>query len=125
MDGNNYFTILAGLMTNLSQGSITNTSASSADRPNIDSAYVTHPAEVEIAIAAFKRVREIWDQAGSITIGQKYYPGRHAVQTDEQIYEFIKQNLARVWHASGTCAMGKGGVMDVVPANAESSVPRH
>lgn len=114
MDGNNYFTILAGLMTNLSRGSITISSASSADHPIIDFAYLTHPAEVEIAIAAFKRVREIWDQAGSITIGEEYYPGRDTVHTNEQIYEFIKQNLAPVWHASGTCAMGKGGVMDVV-----------
>lgn len=117
MNGKNYFTACAGLMTNLSRGTIDISSASVTDPPLIDFAYLTHPAEIEIAIAGFKRLRDIMDNAGAITVGDEYYPGRHVVQSDEQIHEFIKDNLAPVWHAAGTCAMGKQGAEDAVVDN--------
>lgn len=108
-DGHNYLTLLTGLMTDLSRGSIGLASASTADSPVINMGYLTHPAELEIAVVAFKRIRDIWDHAGAITVGPEYYPGRDVVRSDndDQIREFVRNNLAPVFHAAGTCAMGK------------------
>lgn len=115
-DGHNYFTLLTALMTNLSRGSISISSASTADPPLIDLGYLTHPAEMDLAIHAFKRLRCIWDNVGELSVGGEFYPGRDAVRTDddEGIAEFVKGNVAPVWHAAGTCAMGKLGDVDAV-----------
>jgi choline dehydrogenase len=79
-----------------------------ADQPLIDLNRLSHPADLEVLVAAFKRGRELWktDAAKSIKIGPELSPGE-AVQTDAQIAAFIKGNLFGIYHASSTCSMGK------------------
>ncbi|TGO11991.1 hypothetical protein BTUL_0097g00430 [Botrytis tulipae] len=116
--GDNFSTIgvFGGVITApLSRGNITIKSASMSDPPVIDLGWFSDPADSEVAVAVFKRIRQIWDSdpAKSIKIGPEILPGV-AVQTDEDILEYIQQNSAPMWHASATCAMGKTGDANAV-----------
>ncbi|PQE34052.1 choline dehydrogenase protein [Rutstroemia sp. NJR-2017a WRK4] len=111
--GENFSTlgIVAGaLMSPFSRGSVSISSASVSDSPVIDLGWFSHPADREIMVAIFKRVREIWntDIGRAITIGPELVPGA-AVQTDEEILAYLTPNLLPEFHASATCGMGKKG----------------
>ena len=105
VDGYNYATVATALVSPLSRGNISISSAHMADPPIINPNWLTHPADVELAIAAFKRQRYVWAQMTNLTIGKEQIPGP-AVQTDEQILNYIRDTLAPVWHAAATCKMG-------------------
>ena len=104
-DGHNYATISTALVSPLSRGNVTINSTSMTDPPLINPNYLSHPADVEMAIAAFKRQRQFWSNVSDITIGPEKIPGL-SVQTDAEILTFIKEALAPVWHAAATCKMG-------------------
>jgi choline dehydrogenase len=105
------------LLTPMSRGNITLRSASISDAPLINLNWLTDAADGEVLIAAFKRVRDMWENpaAADIIAGPEFAPGE-AVSTDAQILEFIKETSQTIWHASSTCAMGKsvmkGAVVD-------------
>ncbi|KAM0308951.1 hypothetical protein ACHAO8_009508 [Botrytis cinerea] len=116
--GDNFSTIgvFGGVLTApLSRGNVTINSSSMLDPPVIDLAWFSDPADSEVAVAIFKRIRQIWDSdpAKSIKIGSEILPGV-AVQTDEEILKYIQENSAPMWHASATCAMGKPGDVNAV-----------
>ncbi|KAL8670951.1 MAG: hypothetical protein Q9168_004534 [Polycauliona sp. 1 TL-2023] len=105
-DGFNYASILSALVSPLSRGTVSISSDSTADPPVIDPNWLTHPMDVQLAIAAFKRQRQLWDDhLQNLTIGEEYNPGP-AVQTDAEILSFIRETLSPVWHAAATCKMG-------------------
>jgi choline dehydrogenase len=111
--GENHTTqgVVAGvLVSTFSRGSVSISSGSVADPPVIDLGWFSHPADREIMVAIFKRVREIWntDIARSISIGPELLPGA-AVQTDKEILAYLTPNLLPECHASATCGMGKKG----------------
>lgn len=108
VDGYNYATIASALVSPLSRGNISITSPSMSDPPLINPNYLSHPADRELAIAAFKRTRDIWRTLSDLTLGEEYYPGA-AVRTDEQILKAVEDSLAPVWHPAATCKMGKMG----------------
>jgi choline dehydrogenase-like flavoprotein len=56
----------------------------------------------------FKRIREVFasNAMDPVVIGDEYLPGNH-VQTDEEILEYIRENVMTLWHPSGTCRMGR------------------
>lgn len=105
VDGYNYATIATALVAPLSRGNITITSASMSDPPVINPNWLTHPADAEVAVAAFQRQRAVWKQMNNITIGPEYYPGP-SVQSDADILRVVRQSLAPIWHAAATCKMG-------------------
>ncbi|MCJ1377520.1 hypothetical protein MMC17_000615 [Xylographa soralifera] len=107
-DGYNYGTLANALVAPLSRGNVTIVSSDTADAPVINPNWLTDPADAEVAVAAFKRSREVWGQLQSITIGPEYFPGA-AVQTDEDILAFIRQSCIQLYHAACTCAMGMAG----------------
>ncbi|KAL8951047.1 MAG: hypothetical protein Q9183_007486 [Haloplaca sp. 2 TL-2023] len=102
-----YATISAALVAPLSRGNITISSADAADPPVINPNWLTDPADVEVAIAAFKRLREIWKYMNGTTIGPEYFPGTTNVSTDAEILDFIGESVVQIWHAASTCKMGK------------------
>jgi len=108
MDGHDYATISAALVAPLSRGTVSINSTDAADPPLINPNWLTHPADREVMVAAFKRVRELWAHLGAVTIGAEYFPGAN-VTSDAQILEFVQEALATVYHASCTCAMGRQG----------------
>ena len=107
-DGYNYATLLAALITPSSRGSVSIASSDTNDAPLIDPNFLAHPADRDVVIAAFKRVREALaaPELREILVGPEYFPGP-AVQTDEEIFDWIKKSFNSVWHAAATCKMGK------------------
>ncbi|KAK3306255.1 glucose-methanol-choline oxidoreductase [Chaetomium strumarium] len=114
-----YISLTAGLVAPLSRGSVSIRSNSLSDAPEIDLKYYVHPEDQAVAIYAFRNLRKILTKFATYndTVGPNHgevNPGP-AVQTDEQILDYIRETAVTVWHASGTCAMlprEKGGVVD-------------
>ncbi|KAF2767043.1 putative GMC oxidoreductase [Teratosphaeria nubilosa] len=110
VDGYNYATITPVLVAPLSLGNVSINSADYLDPPVINPNWLTHPVDQDMAIASFKRCRQIWEQmeALNITIGEEYFPGAK-VKTDDEILEHIQQSMIGIYHGSSTCRMGKVG----------------
>ncbi|KAK1140545.1 hypothetical protein N8T08_010291 [Aspergillus melleus] len=105
-DGHNYATISAGLVAPQSRGTVKLNSSDMNTLPLVDPAFLEDPTDVELAIASFKRCREIWGKLVDLGIAEpEYYPGKN-VTTDEQILEFIQQTMSPIYHVAGTCKMG-------------------
>lgn len=104
-----YATIIAALVATLSRGTISISSADAADPPIINPAWLSHPADKESAILAFKRTRQIWESEPmkGVLVGEEYFPGTKNVSTDAQIWRFIQDSFSTVFHAATTCRMGK------------------
>lgn len=108
-DGFNYGTVVAALVAPLSRGTVTISSADTADPPVIDPRWLTHPADQQVAVAAFNRVRALFatKAMAPVLIGPEYYPGLKGTQTDDQLLAQVRRSFQTVWHASCTCRMGK------------------
>lgn len=102
-----YASPAAALVAPLSRGNVTISSTNTADPPIINPNWLSHPADQELAVAAFKRVRQLMDTdiMRVITVGNEVFPGLN-VTTDAQILQHIKNDGTMVFHASCTCKMG-------------------
>ncbi|KAA1078614.1 hypothetical protein PGTUg99_014120 [Puccinia graminis f. sp. tritici] len=114
--GKEFVTILAALVAPQSRGTVKITSNDASVPPLIDPGWLTDPVDQRIAVEAFKRTREFFSAEAMQPIldGQEYLPGP-SVNSDDQILDWIKNNLMTVWHAACTCAMrtkDQGGVLD-------------
>ncbi|KAK6852041.1 gmc oxidoreductase protein [Apiospora arundinis] len=113
--GHNLATIgatAAWMPITFSRGNITLRSASMAEPPSISLNWLDNSVDAEIALAAFKRLREIWMTEAASAIqdddGPELLPGA-GVQTDQQVLDYIRQSATPIWHPAGTCAMGRSG----------------
>ena len=106
LDNFNYASLATSLVAPLSRGTVTISSPRAADPPIINPNLLSHPADTELAIAAIHRQREFWKALSGLTIGDEHLPGP-SVQSDEDILNYIKQNVGPTWHAASTCKMGK------------------
>lgn len=120
LDGKQYATILGGIVAPSSRGNVTISSASTSDHPLINPAWLSDPADQELAIALFRRIRDVWasDTMTPAVVGSaddEYWPGR-GYESDEELLEIIKEAAISIWHAAGTCKMGtkddQDGVID-------------
>lgn len=121
MDGHNYATVAAALVSPLSRGNITISSNDMSDAPVINWNALTHPADREMVVAAVKSLLQFWDHMSDITVGEEYYPAREAVATsnDTAMLEFVQRSAQTVWHASSTCKVGRANdIMAVVDTRA-------
>ncbi|CAG7928235.1 unnamed protein product [Penicillium olsonii] len=120
-DGYQYASMLGVLITPISRGNVTLQSADTKDLPIINPDWLEEKADQEVTIAMFKRIREAFQSKAMepVVIGDEYNPGLQ-VKTDEQILEFIKNNVMTLWHAACTCKMGtKDDKMAVVDSQAK------
>lgn len=78
------------------------------DPPVINPNWMTTDADLEVMVAIFKRMRQLWNNPAiqALTIGEEYWPGP-SVKTDEDIKAFLKQTATPMSHATSTCKMGK------------------
>ncbi|KJZ74347.1 hypothetical protein HIM_06353 [Hirsutella minnesotensis 3608] len=108
LDGKNYATLLGAMVAPLSRGNVTIRSASSLVQPVINPNWLTAKADQEVAIAWFRRMREVWNTQAlqSISQGEEKYPGRE-IETDEDILAYVQKSFMTVWHPACTCKMGK------------------
>ncbi|WAQ84880.1 hypothetical protein PtA15_5A453 [Puccinia triticina] len=114
--GKEFVTILAALVAPQSRGTVRIASNDASVPPLIDPGWLTDPVDQMIAIEAFKRTREFFSAQAMQPIldGQEYVPGPSVI-SDDQILDWIKNNLMTVWHAACTCSMRtkeQGGVLD-------------
>ncbi|KAI0180682.1 GMC oxidoreductase [Hypoxylon sp. FL1284] len=120
-DGYQYATVIAGLVATLSTGNVTIRSSNMADAPIINPNWLSHPADKDMAIAAFKRTRQVWEAPDMkpLLIGDEYFPGKN-VTTDDQIWHHIQETFSTIFHAACTCKMGPASdKMAVLDASAK------
>lgn len=103
----NYATIATALITPFSRGSVSINSTSAHDLPVVNPNYLSHPSDMELLLAAFKRQRDFWSSSSmsSIIIGEEFEPGADT-NTDAEIEQYIRKNVLQLYHASCTCKMG-------------------
>jgi choline dehydrogenase len=92
-DGFNYASVMASSVAPLSRGTVSIDSADTSDLPVIDPKWLDHPVDKAVAIAAFKRTRELWHSP--------------SFQSDEEILQFLKTSFSTINHGCCTCAMGR------------------
>lgn len=82
-------------------------SADTADLPIINPNWLSTETDQKVAIASYKRIREIFraQAIAPIIVGPEYFPGPQ-VQTDEEILDVIKKTVMTIYHAACTCKMG-------------------
>ncbi|KAL9092349.1 MAG: hypothetical protein Q9159_000857 [Coniocarpon cinnabarinum] len=116
---NMYASIAALIVAPLSRGNVTIGSSDTADHPIISPNWLASPADQDLMVSAFHRVREFARaNATRSVIKEEVYPGPN-VTSREDILSFIKSTGLPVWHASATCRMGMANdTMAVVDAQA-------
>ncbi|KAI5456079.1 hypothetical protein BGZ63DRAFT_429426 [Mariannaea sp. PMI_226] len=125
LNGKQYAAILGTLVAPLSRGNVTLASASGLDLPQVNPNWLMHGADQQVAIALFRRLREVWSSAAinmkRIVIGEEYWPGLH-LKTEDEILDQVRESLMTVWHASGTCKMGQADDKTAVVDNSARSL---
>lgn len=94
-------------MAPTSRGNVTIKSSDTSDLPIINPNWLATESDQQVVIAMFRRIRAAFQSTAMnpIIIGEEYYPGT-TIQTDDEILEFIKNNVMTLWHPAGTCKMG-------------------
>lgn len=107
-DGYNYASLAVSIVAPLSRGNVSIASPDTAVSAVINPNWLTDRADVDVAIAGFKRVREFWqtDSMQQFAIGEEAFPGLQ-VQSDEQIEDIVKRSMNTIYHAACTCKMGQ------------------
>lgn len=112
--GNTYMSFIAFLMNPQSRGSVTLRSKDPADKPVIKLNYLTHPYDIRVFRES---VRNTWTKLStSPALAPYVVRAIHAPtsMSDEAIDAFSKDNASTVWHAGGTCKMGRNDDKEAV-----------
>lgn len=117
-DSYQYATLAVALVAPMSRGNISISSANTSDQPLINPNWLTSPTDQQVAVAAYKRARQVFEtpvMQQNVDIGPEYFPGAN-VTTDAQILNLIRQSLNTLSHPTSTCMMGMsndtGAVVD-------------
>lgn len=109
-DGYNYASLAPAVVMPFSRGTVSIVSADVAVAPLIDPGFLTDEADVEVAIAGYKRARQFWQTDAMrpflVSDTPEAFPGAN-VTTDAEILDIIKRSYNTVYHAACTCSMGK------------------
>ncbi|KAK7754911.1 hypothetical protein SLS62_002995 [Diatrype stigma] len=117
-DGHNYASILVSPCAPRSRGNVTITSADTADLSIINPGWFLDPVDAQLAVAGYKRARELFLSTAMQNVlldpdpENEYFPGCSAVKTDEEILQTIRDTVTIIYHASGTCRMGRAADPD-------------
>ena len=96
------------MLATTSRGNVTIASADTEDPPVINMNWLSTETDQQLAIAAYKRIRDIFHSKAmaSIVIGGEYFPGKNH-STDAEILNVIQNTVMTIYHAACTCKMGK------------------
>lgn len=95
-----------GPMRSASRGAVTLASANPADAPNILFNYMSDPQDWEDFRTCIRLTREIFAQeAFKPYFKHEIQPGAD-VQTDDELDDFIRDEVESAYHPCGTCKMG-------------------
>ncbi|KAF2005100.1 GMC oxidoreductase [Amniculicola lignicola CBS 123094] len=107
-DKDDYAGVTVVLVNTFSRGTVTIASSSIFDQAIVHINFLTHPVDQELAIAGFKRAREIMTHKSmaAVVVGDEVLPG-NGTFTDAQILKYVKAGSRTISHVSCTCKMGK------------------
>ncbi|KAI6984310.1 hypothetical protein KC355_g10763 [Hortaea werneckii] len=107
-DGRNYATLATALVAPLSRGTVKLASPYTWDLPLVNPAWLTNEADMELAVQAFRRGRQVWQVLVDLGVAhqEEVYPGLN-VSSDAEIRDYIAYSLSTVYHAACMCKMGK------------------
>ena len=95
-----------GPMRSLSKGWVRLASPDPIEKPKVFFNYLSRPQDLEEMRACVRLTREIFAQPAFAPYrGREIQPGA-AVQSDEQIDEFVRQHVESAYHPSCSCRMG-------------------
>ncbi|KAJ7143681.1 aryl-alcohol-oxidase from pleurotus Eryingii [Mycena epipterygia] len=105
-DNGSFFSIVTGVVSPVSRGTVTLNSTDPFDFPIIDPAYLTHPVDVGVAVAGLKLAAEFvatssWDDY----IIQPFGVLANAT-TDEDIAAYARSQVTSFWHPCCTAKIG-------------------
>lgn len=102
------FTMSVCQLRPTSRGELRIRSSNPKDAPWIEPNYLDTEEDRQTMVRGFKMARKLAaSQAMSGYIAAEYNPGS-AVQTDEEMLAFVRQNGSSIFHPVGTCKMGSG-----------------
>lgn len=98
-----YSSVSAAIVAPQSRGNVTLSSRNASDLPIINPNLLTHPADQQLALAAFKRLRDMMDTPNvKAHWVEEVVPGRNTT-SDADIMNVIRQSGIQLFHASATC----------------------
>jgi len=109
------FTLMTCFLRPESRGNVRLASADPLARPLIDANYLATPRDMEALVQGFKQARKVLEQPAFAPHRLLELEPGAAVQSDEQIRDFIRRRAETVYHPVGTCKMGRDA-MAVVDA---------
>ena len=97
-----------------SRGSVRLGSRDPLAMPLIDPKFIDDKYDLEVGIQAVKAIRKVMSHNSLARVLEEEAMPGPAVQSDEQIGEFVKRVATTMWHPVGTCRMGSDemGVVD-------------
>ncbi|KAL8700356.1 MAG: hypothetical protein Q9201_005495 [Fulgogasparrea decipioides] len=121
-DLRNYTAMCIAIIAPFSRGNVSISSSDTKVHPVVDPNWLNDPRDREVAVAAFKRARAVFQakEVQPLLAGPEAFPGA-AVQNDEQILQVITSSSSTIHHAAGTNRMGKSNdPLAVVDSQADS-----
>ncbi|KUJ23495.1 GMC oxidoreductase [Mollisia scopiformis] len=114
--GKGFFSLIAVVMHPLSRGTVHVNATNPLGKPLIDPRYFSNEYDLQAAIVAIKKARQIAliPPLRDVWVSE-YEPGLDVVNTDAEWREFALNTTLTIYHPVGTCAMlpkRKGGVVD-------------
>lgn len=108
MPGGAYASLFLVLQAPQSVGNVSIASASIHDAPVINPNWMTAQADLDVMLAAVRRVREMAAQPplSDVIVGNEFLPGL-GNQTDAQLLEYFKLATTSIHHGHATNRMGK------------------
>ena len=106
--GATYATLFPALQAPRSLGTVSISSSKMSDPPVINPNWLTAQSDLDILVAAFKRVRQMAASPAmaGVIVGDEFLPGP-SIQTDEQILFYFTLAGTSISHAHATNRMGK------------------
>lgn len=106
-NGQQYVAASVGLVATFSRGNVTINSTDTAVNPVVDPNWLSDTRDQDIAVAAFRRGRQLFSTKAIRPIVQsEAFPGSN-ITTDSQILDIIKKSANSVYNAAGTNQMGE------------------
>lgn len=100
------YTVLTCDLRPLSRGEVTLASGDPHAPPQIQPNYLSHERDLERLVRAVRKAREILAQPAFAPHRREEMMPGEAVQTDEQLRQWIREHAETVYHPVGSCKMG-------------------
>jgi choline dehydrogenase-like flavoprotein len=113
--GKSYCSLLLVLAHAFARGSVHINSSNPLTPPTIDPCALDNELDIDVLMQAIKFSRKVAATESMKTVVTKEILPGSAVQTDEEIKDFIRKTISTIYHPIGTASMlpkGEGGVVD-------------